>query len=729
MNDRTAGNSGVRWRVRRYLAPAFGSILGSVAMIPPLAYAQAVDEPAALEEVIVTARKREEKLQDVPDSITAIGATEIVERRIDSIDDVSDTTPNFHVLQDQDPATNIIAVRGIGTSRLLASAVAFAVDGVILPDSDAFLTDLTDVESIEVLRGPQGGLYGRNAIAGVVNVTTRRPTRELEGDVRVGYANGDTRDVFAAVSGPVASERALGRLSVRYHDTDGLIENQRTGDPLDHDERTRVAGRLILELTESLHVDLRASYLDQEGGSAPLSSFDVLGTTGGELTDELTRIEPNVNEDNAAAWKLTDAAAVIDWDTPAGTVTSITAFDDVELDYFADLDTTPLRVSTANQERDTRGWSQELRFTSRADQRFRYIVGAYYQQTDRDIHTIAGLDFCFLLPLPGCPTPPGTETAITLVEAAKTSGDFRQSAAFAQVNYDLTDTLELTAALRYDRDERKQLDELSQREDAATFSDTQPKLSLAWKPNADLLIYGTYAEGYKSGGFNPPPPPGASFELVAKQESTEAYEVGVKSSWLEQRLRANLALFYTDYTNPQMLRLDLQTGGQVAINGNKARIRGGELELTATPTAGWELHASAGYADARLTDFNGTGLFDDNHLPNAPEYTINVGTRYQHGLRPGLDALLRLDVNRIGTTYFAEDNLIYQPSYTTVDAQVGLEGERWSASVWAKNLFSEDYAVSAFARDIAPVLLVPLELDPYQIAPGALYGVELRYRF
>jgi len=188
-------------------------------------------------------------------------------------------------------------------------------------------------------------------------------------------------------------------------------------------------------------------------------------------------------------------------------------------------------------------------------------------------------------------------------------------------------------------------------------------------------------------------------------------------------------LFYTDYTNPQMLRLDLQTGGQVALNGNEARIRGGELEVTATPTPGWELHASAGYADARLTDFNGTGLFDDNHLPNAPEYTINVGTRYQHPLREGMDALLRLDVNRIGTTYFAEDNVIYQPPYTTVDAQVGLEGERWSASLWAKNLLSEDYAVSAFARFIAPVLLVPLERDPYQIAPGALYGVELRYRF
>ena len=162
--------------------------VGILTVAPHDGRAQDREEASALEEVVVTARKREEKLQDVPDSITAIGATEVAERRIDGIDDVNGITPNFHVLQDQDPATNIISVRGIGTSRLLAAAVAFAVDGVILPDSDAFMTDLTDVESIEVLRGPQGGLYGRNAIAGVVNITTKRPTRELEGEVRADMA-------------------------------------------------------------------------------------------------------------------------------------------------------------------------------------------------------------------------------------------------------------------------------------------------------------------------------------------------------------------------------------------------------------------------------------------------------------------------------------------------------------------------------------------------------------
>ena len=335
----------------------------------------------------------------------------------------------------------------------------------------------------------------------------------------------------------------------------------------------------------------------------------------------------------------------------------------------------------------------------------------------------------FLLPLPFCPTPPGTTTAITLVEAANTRGEFSQSAVFAQASFDITQALELTAALRYDRDKRDQLDLLTQREDSATFKKTQPKLSLAWKARENVMLYGTYAEGYKSGGFNPPPPPGASFPLVAQQESTEAYEVGLKTSWLEERVRLNLALFHTDYTNPQILRLDLQSGGQVAINARDARIRGGELEFTATPLQGWELHASAGYADARMQDFDGSGLFDDNRLPNAPEYTTNIGTRYSHPVRSDLNMLFRLDWNRAGQTFFAEDNLIRQPSYDTVDAQLGLETEQWSVSLWGRNVLDEDYVVSAFARSISPILLGTLGIDPYQIAPGPQYGVELRYRF
>ena len=154
-----------------------------------------------IEEIVVTARKRTENLQDVPDSITAFSASMIEERRIDRIADAIEVTPGVHMISDQDAGTNIITVRGIGTNRNLPASIAFVVDGVVLPDSDAFTADLSDVERIEILKGPQGGLYGRNAIGGVINLTTREPTNQLEGDVKVGYSSGETKDVFGAISG------------------------------------------------------------------------------------------------------------------------------------------------------------------------------------------------------------------------------------------------------------------------------------------------------------------------------------------------------------------------------------------------------------------------------------------------------------------------------------------------------------------------------------------------
>lgn len=712
----------------KYLSVLIGS--ASVACVPGPAWAQvASDSMSVVAEVIVTARKREENLQEVPDSITAVGATELEESRVSAIDDINGKIANFHVVHDQDPGTNIITVRGIGTSRLLASAVAYSVDGVILPDADAFLTDLSDAQSVEVLRGPQGALYGRNAIAGVVNVTTQRPTADPSGEVRASYGNNDSMELFGAVSGPVAGDRLLGRFSGKLSRTDGWLENQFDGRKVDHDRRGRVAGRLIFEATDDLSFDLRLSHVDQRGGAAPLSSFDVLGTTGGEITDDLASIEPNLDARTHSTWRVSDAAFVAEWQTGVGTLTSISAYDRVDVGYQADLDATPISAAVAQQSRGTRGKSQELRFTSPSSDRLRYIVGAYYSKTEREIHSVAGLDYCFLLPLPFCPTPPGTTTALTFADAAWTRGDFEQSAVFAQTNYDLTDALELTAALRYDRDSREQLDRLTQRVDSAAFDKLQPKVSLAWKITPQHLLYGTFAEGFKSGGFNPPPPPGAAFSLVVDQEETRSYEAGFKSTFWEDRLRANLAVFYTDYTNPQMLRLDLQSGAQVALNANEARIRGGELEISMIPLPGWELHAAGGYSDATIRDFDGTDTFRGNTLPNAPDYTLNVGTRYSRKLWGDLGLLARMDVNFIGRTYFAEDNLISQPDYHTVDAMLGLETSRWSASLWGRNIFSENYAVSAFARSISPLLFGQLGVDPYQIAPGAQYGVAVSFKF
>ncbi|HKX55986.1 MAG TPA: TonB-dependent receptor [Xanthomonadales bacterium] len=702
-------------------------------MSPPLLGSRPVlaQSEMAIEEVVVTARKREENLQEVPDSITAFSAQQIEERRIEVLDDAVNYTPNMHIVNDQDAATNIVTIRGIGTNRNLAASIAYVVDGVILPDSDAFTADLSDVERIEVLKGPQGALYGRNAIGGVVSLITRRPGEEFESRIKGGFSNGDTVDLFGAVGGALAADNLFARVTVKYHNTDGLIDNRFTGESLDHDETTKITGRMIWEATDTFSLDLRASWFDQDAGAAWYSTADVLGTTGGKLTEEFARVLPDQNELSFSRREISDISLVADWRSDAGTFTSITAYDEIDFLFQQDLDYNPFTLAKDTQQsRDVQGISQEFRFTSNEDAPLRYIVGAYYQQTDRDLATSTNLDFCFLLPLQGCPTPPGQESGfLTFLPLNTLEGNFDQWAIFGQANYDLTEQLELSVALRYDRDDRSQYDLLSGRTDSATFEDWQPKVSLAWQQSDNLMLYGTYAEGYKSGAFNPPPPPGASFPLVVEQEGSDGFEAGMKSTWAERRLLLNLALFYTDYTDVQIFALDLSTGGQVALNADEAEIKGGEVELVAIPAEGWELSASYGYTNAEFTDFNGTGLFDGNSLPNAPESTLNLGARYEHPLADDKSLISRLDYRRTGKIYYAEDNLIYQPSFDTVDAMISLQGERWTVSLWGKNIFDERYVTSAFSRWVSPLIFGTLGVDIIQINEGVRYGIDLTWDF
>ena len=714
-----------------FIRPRWALAVLTVLSFPPLAAAQAPAEDEAIAEVTVTARKRVENLQDVPDSITAFTSDQVAEQRLDRISDAIALTPNVHIVEDQDAATNIITVRGIGTNRNLAASVAYVVDGVVLPDSDAFTADLSDIERIEILKGPQGALYGRNAIAGVINLTTKRPTREFDADLKAGYSSGDTSDIFGALSGPLGSDKLLARLTVKYHDTEGLIDNSLTGEGLDHDRNTKATLRMLFQATDALTFDLRGSYFDQDTGALWFSPGNVLDTTGGEITEEMAELLPAQNEPGFTDRQVTDFSLTTEYAAELGTFTSITAYDKVDIFFGEDLDVSPFTIThNAQQTRDTSGVSQELRFTSPSERRLRHIVGAYYQKTSRDVATSTELDFCFLLPLPGCPTPPGTESGILIpLDLNTTEGDFDQWAVFGQLSYDITEALELSVALRYDEDRRKQLDNLTARRDQATFSDTQPKVSLGWKLTPDVMLYTTYAEGYKSGAFNPPPGPGANFPLIVQQEGTDNYELGIKSTWLDSRLRVNASVFRTNYENAQIFQLDLTTGGQVATNADEARIEGGELEFAARLGRGLDFVTAYGYTDAKFTDFNGTGLYDDNRLPNAPRSSLNAGLRFAHQLNGALELVARTDYQRTGRIYFSEDNRVYQPSYDTVDAQLGLSGERWTVTAWAKNLFDQRFVTSAYSRAISPLIFGALAVDPYQIDPGATYGLELRWSF
>jgi len=543
---------------------------GAAAQAPPgssaLPQSQATPDAqdGGLQEVVVTARKRSESLLSVPDSVSVIGAEEIVDRRLNQIGDFLALTPNVSMVKDQDAATNIIAIRGIGSNRNQAASVAFAVDGVILPDSDAFTTDLTDAEQVEVLKGPQGALYGKGAIAGAINITTHAPGDTPEVDLRTSYGSGHNFNAFASVGGPLIEGRLRGGLAVKYENDDGTIDNRYTGRPTDGNRFKKVGGRLIFEATDALTFDLKGSWFNQTTGAAGYSLGNVLGTTGGAITSQLAGIKPDFDSDPQTSRRtIYEGSLTTTYKLDAGTITSITAYDDINVNLNEELDWSPLPlIPNVTQERATRGLSQEVRFTSPDSERLRYIVGAYYQNTRRYVDTNGKFDLCLFLG-DNCLAPLGATTGILVPLAlANTLVKSNQYATFGQINYDITKQLDLTLALRYDRDDQKQHDYLGVRVDAASFAATQPKVSLAYKWSGNLMSYVTYSQGYKSGAFNPAPEPGAPFPLVVQKEGTSNFELGLKSVLLGRRLLFNVATFLTNYHNPQIFQFDANTGGQ-----------------------------------------------------------------------------------------------------------------------------------------------------------------------
>ena len=698
-----------------------------------------VDDSAMLQEVLVTARRREENVMHVPDTVSVYTSEQIDNLRLNEISAFMELTPNVKIAEEQDAATNEIYIRGIGSNRNEASAVAFVVDGVVLPDPDAFTTDLSDADHVEILKGPQGALYGKGALAGAIVVNTRQPTNQLEADTKVSYGSGSTYDVFGAVGGPVVDNTVLARATVKYQHSDGNYTNVFNGKPIFPDNFVKPTLTLVIKPTERLTLDVHGDYYKQDAGNPPYTLANLIGPPGNGTHGVINSAIANTPIDHNApdqSWRtIYDGSLTANYDTGAGTLTSTTAYDKIDFYMSQDLDFTPVQLALAQQTRTTRGTSQELRFTSPGDQRLRYIVGAYYQYTKRYLDTHAQVDLCLLGLAGNCSQLPLQPSGILLpLHLAQNFNYDHQYAGFGQLNFDLTDKIELTAALRYDQDNRSQSDDLLVRIDDAMFHAWQPKASVSYKFTPDTMAYVTYAQGYKSGIFNTANTVIGNIPLVVKPERTDGFEVGTKDSLFGRRLLLSAAAFYTKYQNAQEYHLDIQSGGQATVNVSRSRIFGFEMEAAARPMRGFDLNAAFGYTKSRIEDFNGTSAYVGQPLPSTPQYTFNLGPQYTYALQKDTNVSARVDFAQYGRTVYQDfqnpntNQVLTQVAYHTVNAQVALGHENWTLTVFGKNVFNEHYVNSAYSRYISE-LIFAVTGDLVQPAVGATYGVELRARF
>ena len=672
-------------------------------------FAQGADD--VLDEIVVTSRYRAEKLSDIPDSITPFTAEDIERHRIERVNRVASLTPNLRFSDDQEVGVSTLVIRGIRQNRGTGQPpVSFRIDGVSATNNLLTTQELFDLESVDVLRGPQGALYGRNAIGGAILVSTREPTETPEYGLRFTAAEGQDYTLAGSASGPI-SDNVLYRASFRVQDREGQLRNSYLNNEyVDYKESVAFRGKLLFKPSDKLTIDVRGQHLDQDGGSGyfmPGSDFYLpLPPPNPPIIVDVPEYEIQSNKIGESFVKASEVSAKVDYDLGWAILTSITSFTDVDSGNDQDLDQTFVEAIDILAIDESETIAQELRLVSPGDRALRWVAGLSYFDQDR----FRSLGTTFL----GNVVPPAAQDL-----------KLEDFAAFGSLSYDFNDDLELTLAFRWDQETPKDVTQGR----SNTFSELQPKASLAYNFNENLLGFVTVGKGFRAGGFNNLAP-GSNFEPGFDKESLISYESGLKGSAFGGRLRGGLSLFFIDYDDQQYFLFD-QTGTQANINVKKSEIIGGELELTAQPIDSLLVNFGLGFTDSEIVEYEDipgvlvpASEIIGKNVPGAPVVSASLAVQHTASFANGFDLVSRADFEHRGKTYWTLDNVDTQGAYNLTNLSVALEKENWSTRLYVNNAFDEEYIDWFFAARF-----IGLPADIAWPSKPRQAGVEFALRF
>ena len=700
--------------------------IASAASMAAPGFAQTVaDDESGDEEglgvIVVTAQTRNQQLQDVPIQVSAFGEEQIADAGIDSTQDFMDLVPNVSFDDSFTYLNSFVVVRGVTQINNADSPVAVIVDGVPQNSQKQLKMNLFDLERIEVLKGPQGGLYGRNAIGGAINIVTKRPRDEFSGMVQATYGRGDFVDLNAAISTPIGDSSGL-RGSGNYISDGGRIENSFTGknvDFVDHDYTLR--GRFVSDIGAATKLDLRASYRDFQAGGI----YDSQVRSGN--ADDI--VYPAENIEGLTFGDIVEGAMKWDFEIGNGTLTSISAYTDLAENVRGDLDFSNaiddpggfagLGIQAGQgQDLSVELMSQELRYVSDDALPFRWIAGVYYLHTNRDLLTRAFID------AEGTAGGIGSRDQIdnpalrliTLNESNRNDA----YAVYSNFEYDLTDSLILSGALRYDLDERRQTDLETGGVRSESFSAVQPKVTLTYRLDDERLVYGTYSTGFRSGGFNAP----TVSIPVYQSEYLQNFEAGFKSSWMNNRLILNGAVYFAKSDDFQFFYIDALSASQIIGNIDRVDIFGVELEMQALVADGLQIFAALGTTDTQIKEYALDPSFIGNHTPKSTSFTGNLGFQYKAPISDTFDLLVRADYEHRGKKYWQVDNLDVQGPLNLLGARIGIENDRMGLFLSASNIFDEKYYADYNPREFSG-----LTTDIGFLAQPSTWAIEATLKF
>lgn len=668
-----------------------GASLFIMALATLASPAQAQEEPASggLSDIVVTAQKRVQNVQDVPVAVSVTSAADIERLQVRNVDSLQYSTPSL-VVAGTDPSRKRFGIRGISDGSRNAgfdNRIGVYVDGVWVGRSAASNQGVLDLASIEVLRGPQGTLFGKNTVAGAINITTVRPEAGISGYAEGEIGNYDLRNIKGTLNLGLSDAAAM-RVSGGYLKRDGFTKNLFNNLSYDNRDDYNLRGQFQVKTGDT------TIYL-----TADTSKSKFRAMLGGErLVDPLAPLprQISMNEQQNIVIKYNGVSGQIDhaFDN-GGTLTSITALRNSLLNGSADEDFSPANVAATNVAfEDTRHVSQELRYASDNDGAFDYLVGLYFLD-----QKIQGNGAAFVFAKAINPAAP----AIFVSAQHGSQVDTKTYAAFVHANYRPTDKLEFTLGARLTKDEKSIDYKITDQsglftngtlKDDRSRSDFSPTISVNYKASDDVMAYARYARGFKSGGWN------ADFvrsipDMKFDDESVDAFEIGLKSKMLDNRLRLNLAAYVSKHKDYQVFSFVQLSNGGTALNvsnAGKLTSKGLEIEAEAAPTDWLTLFANYGYNDTSYDSFkNGGGPgvnFDGNRASDSPKHNLNLGAATTHDL--GFAKLLvQGDYSYRSAFYSNPDNLAVNlnAALRQVNLRAGLDFGNVSVFGWMRNVF------------------------------------------
>ncbi|ARN73978.1 TonB-dependent receptor [Oceanicoccus sagamiensis] len=868
------------------LASTIGAI--NIALLSGAVPSIALAQQATVEEVVVTARKREENLQDVPIAITAFTEKTIDRAGIERPQDFIALTPNVTIVDSANAGDTQVTIRGITSTRDAEGTFAYVVDGVLVTNPNGFNGELFDIQQIEVLKGPQGALYGRNAVSGAIIVTTKKPGEEFEGSITGGVGSNELQKVRLTASGPIA-DGLKGSFAFSNREDDGDNSNSFTGKDgsVDFLEEQNFRGRLIWDVSDRLTLDATASYRDVESGAINFNAVFALPDAAVNFGDPALYKDVNDHEfdfrfnvPGQNEQETTTFSLKADYEMDEAIVTAVFAYDDMEeflisdgtsaafglysfdfgagalppaptkeaqaacsssyqqlltdgayapganAPFFAfpgsvpgeavDLGIAPFyglnallppyTQSTCDgyqyQQRDQESTSLELRIASKDTDKLSWMGGIYLAQIEREVAVSYGADLGdgFFA------EKPFVENRTDLLFWDEFETDVY--AIFGSIDYEINAEHSVSLAARYDEEEREVSNNVPNVASAQAFggggpinpayaltstiedrdeefSQFQPKVSWNWGFSEEASMYASYGVGFRSGGFNnlgssalvesayaniPTRP--ANLNDDYEKEVSKSFELGVKSEFMDKRLRVNAAVFHTEVEDSQFF--NFLAGGfgilRVVTNIDEVTLQGAEVDFQYLATQNISFYGALGLTDSEIDKNTNRPYTEGNEMPLTPDMTGNLGIQWVSEVAQEIDFVARLDWQYVGETWFSTvqddttlnaftdvsatyqtvgavfgdvtqtppgpgipaDGIIgfgtskydkgQRDAYDLLNLRLSLEGPSWTLTAWGDNILDEDY--------LEEIIPAP-EFGGYFIHPakGESYGLDFTYRF